>query len=74
MAERQKAGDLDAYVDAARRIARRMGVPVADAHAVWNRLEASGVDTTALLSNDINHPPAEMHGLFVEKIIEQMLR
>lgn len=69
----QNAGVLDAYVNAAREAAGRLGVPVADAYAVWNRLEAVGVDTTAMLSNKINHPTARMHGVFVQAILGQML-
>ena len=70
----QNSGVLDAYVDAARALARERKIPVADAYAEWNRLEAAGVDTTALLANDINHPTEDMHGVFVEKIMDALLR
>lgn len=69
----QSGGVLDAYVDAARALARERKIPVADALAEWNRLEAAGVDTTALLANDINHPNERMHGVFVEKIMDALL-
>lgn len=72
-AEIQNGGVLDAYVDAARRIAGELGVAVADAYAVWNRLEQAGVDTTAMLINDINHPNAQMHDVFVQAILGRML-
>ena len=72
-AEIQTGGALDAFVEAAREEARRLNVPIADAYRVWNRLERSGADTTALLANAINHPIPEMHELFAEKIVGQML-
>ena len=72
-AEIQTDGTLDAFVEAAREEARRLNVPIADAYRVWNRLERSGADTTALLANAINHPIPEMHELFAEKIVGQML-
>ena len=72
-AEIQTGGALDAFVEAAREEARRLNVPIADAYRVWNRLERSGTDTTALLANAINHPIPEMHELFAEKIVGQML-
>lgn len=72
-AEIQTGGTLDAFVEAAREEAQRLNVPIADAYRVWNRLERSGADTTALLANAINHPIPEMHELFAEKIVGQML-
>lgn len=69
----QNGGVLDAYVDAARAIARRHGVPVADANAFWNRLQEAGADTTAMLSNAINHPTPDAHEIFVQAIVGQML-
>lgn len=72
-AEIQTGGTLDAFVEAALEEAQRLNVPIADAYRVWNRLERSGADTTALLANAINHPIPEMHELFAEKIVGQML-
>lgn len=64
----QNEGVLDRYVAAAREIASKQNVPVADAYAVWDRMKACGVDTTALLSNAINHPGREEHEVFVNEI------
>ena len=69
----QTGGILTAYVDTAREVAREAGVPIADAYADWQALERSGVDTTALLSNHINHPTREMHEVFANRILEQLL-
>lgn len=70
---RQTGGVLSAFVDAARELAREAGVPVADAYAEWQALDRAGVDTTALLSNHINHPAYDMHELFMRKIVEQLI-
>ncbi|MDO4573405.1 MAG: GDSL-type esterase/lipase family protein, partial [Clostridia bacterium] len=69
----QNDGILSRYVAAARLAARETGAVVADAYAKWDALERAGVDTTRLLSNWINHPTVEMHGLFVEALMEAML-
>ena len=68
----QNEGVLSRYVEAARGVAAELGVPVADAYAVWENLEASGVDTTALLANHINHPTPAMHDIFVTELIRTM--
>ena len=72
-ADRQTSGTLTAYVDAAREIARESGIPIADAYADWQALDRAGVDTTALLANRINHPAREMHEIFANRIVEQLL-
>lgn len=72
-AKRQTSGILTAYVDAAREVAREAGIPIADAYAEWQAMERAGIDTTALLSNHINHPTRELHDIFVNKIMEQLL-
>ena len=73
VATRQTGGVLTNFVDAAREIARQAGAAVADTYADWQAMERSGVDTTALLSNHINHPTRDMHPLFVHRILEQLL-
>lgn len=71
-AKRQNDGVLSAFVEEARTCARKAGFPIADAYAAWQAYARAGVDTTALLSNHINHPAAGMHHLFVQKIVEQL--
>jgi lysophospholipase L1-like esterase len=68
----QNDGVLAMYVEAAREAAREMGVPIADTYKRWEQLRDAGVDTTALLSNGINHPNFELHELFVEEIMKQV--
>ena len=72
-AEIQNAGVLAAYVAAARREAAELCVPVADAYARWHTLSENGVDTTAMLSNFINHPTVEAHAIFVETLMDALL-
>lgn len=69
-AEYQNSGRMDAYVDAARRLAAERSIPVADAYAKWKAMAALGMDTTVCLANYINHPTREMHGLFAESLLE----
>lgn len=68
----QNEGVLDAYVQEARETAQRYGAPIADAYQVWTNMERMGIDTTAMLCNDINHPSPEAHNIFVEKIMEKI--
>lgn len=69
----QNTGVMDAYMDCARAVCVREDVPVCDCYRKWRRLAEAGVDTTALLCNDINHPTREMHTLFAQSLYEMML-
>ena len=71
-AERQNGGMLDAYVEAGKEAARECGVAICDVYGTWKRLHACGVDTTALLSNHLNHPTREMQQLIANKILEEL--
>ncbi len=66
------SGHMDAYVEAARSMAREMGIPVADAYARWKELEAAGMDITAGLANYINHPSREQHQVFADVLFETL--
>lgn len=65
-------GWLDVYMDAARAVCRDEDVPLCDCYAQWKRLHACGVDTTALLSNKLNHPTPQMHWLFAHELVKMM--
>ncbi|MBQ5770033.1 MAG: SGNH/GDSL hydrolase family protein [Clostridia bacterium] len=69
----QNEGILTRYVETAKKAAEDMGVPVADAYAVWQALSENGVDTDALLANNINHPNKKAHGFFVTEIMRRIL-
>ena len=70
----QNEGYLDAYLARAKEIAAAHGVPVCDCYAKWKALAAAGVDTTALLSNLINHPTREMNKLFAVSLMETIFQ
>lgn len=69
----QNGGVLSRYVQAAREAAADAGVPVADAYRVWDRMAESGVDTTRLLCNHINHPSRDAHDIFVQALLDVLL-
>lgn len=69
-AEMQNSGKVDLYIDAAKALAEELGVAVCDCYAKWKALYASGVDTTMLLCNRINHPTEKMHELFADALFE----
>lgn len=70
----QNDGVLKQYIDAARALCRKHGIPVCDCYEKWELLWKNGVDVTELLSNRINHPIREMHWLFAVSLVETMMR
>ncbi len=66
----QKSGKMDSYVDCMRKVANDMNVPLADVYAEWKTLAQNGVDTTAMLVNGMNHPAAEHHKIFADKLFD----
>ncbi|MBQ7337147.1 MAG: SGNH/GDSL hydrolase family protein [Clostridia bacterium] len=69
----QNDGTFDAHIDAIRALCRDMQVPLCDCYAIWKTLQSAGVDTTALLSNHINHPTRQMNRLFADELVRVML-
>ncbi|MBQ9393880.1 MAG: hypothetical protein IJU18_07840 [Oscillospiraceae bacterium] len=63
---RQTSGEMDRRMAAGVRAAEENGVTVCDAYGVWKRWASYGIDTTALLSNSINHPRRETHAMFAD--------
>lgn len=68
----QNGGRMDAYMSAAIKCAEEVGVRVCDCYGEWKKLEAKGVDTTALLANSINHPTRQMHELFADMLFNMI--
>lgn len=64
----QTGGDMDVLIRRGTETAQKHGIPVCDCYSVWNRMEESGTDTTALLCNHINHPSRQFHRLFAEML------
>lgn len=69
----QSDGLLDKFFDAAKEVSKEYSVPVCDVYSKWRLLAEHGVDTTALLSNHINHPIREMNWLFAYSLVETMM-
>ena len=69
----QVKGIFDRHIEAAVALCRKMGVRVCDCYRIWQNMQSAGVDTTALLSNRINHPTREMNALFADELIKTML-
>lgn len=71
--ELQNSGVMDRYMESARAVCARRGVPVCDCYAQWKQLQAAGVNTTELLSNKLNHPTREMNWLFAVSLLRSIL-
>lgn len=64
----QTGGKFDRMMEQAKRLCRENDVILCDAYAYWKELYASGIDTTELLVNQINHPTAQMHDAFAQML------
>lgn len=73
-ATRQNNGYFDAFIEAAREACAEEQVPVCDCYRYWCSMDAQGVDTTALLSNGLNHPTRDMHSLFAWELVRTMFQ
>ncbi len=71
-AEMQNSGRMDAFIDAARTVAREEGVTVCDCYAAWKELAKTN-DVTALLGNRINHPDPERQNLFADMLYDVIM-
>lgn len=74
IAKTQNEGILDAYLDAAKKVAEEKGIAICDCYAKWKRLYECGADITELLANKINHPTREMNKLFAVSLLETMMQ
>ena len=69
----ENGGVLEEHLEAAKELCRKREIPVCDCYAIWKMLARSGVDTTSLLANRINHPNREMSRLFAMELVRRML-
>lgn len=69
---KQNEGFFDTHIEGAKDLCAKMGVPVCDCYTIWKCLADSGVDTTELLSNKINHPTRDMNKLFAYELVRTM--
>lgn len=68
--ENERAGWLAKYLERAKNAASECSVPVCDCHALWQKMYDEGVNTNALLSNDVNHPTRELHMMFAYELVK----
>lgn len=68
----QNDGVLDEYINAAKELCKDMKIPVCDCYHMWKIMYANGVDTNALLSNQINHPIRELNWLFATELVKML--
>ena len=66
----QNDGVLEAYFGVARETAAKYGVAFCDCYSKWMQMKKAGVDTTALLSNRINHPSRDMHWVIAYALLD----
>lgn len=64
---------LEQYLEAGKKVAKEYDVLVCDCYEKWKKLSLNGVDTTSLLSNNLNHPTRDMHWLFAWSLAELIL-
>lgn len=71
--EVEKAGFLEAYVNAMREVAVEENVPLCDVYARWKKLKEYGTDVTELLANKANHPIRELNAVFAQMLFMTMI-
>ena len=65
--------DMDGiYFSEAKKLCKQYGFLFCDGHAKWKKMRENGVDTTALLSNSLNHPIRELHWMFAVSLVEMI--
>lgn len=72
-AKHQISGRMDDYIYSAVNLAEEMNITVCDCYSEW-KLISESEDTTLMLINRINHPTAEMHQLFAEKLFKIIMQ
>jgi len=68
----QTEDGMDSYMQCAKDLCKQEKVLLCDCYSDWKRLQQIGADVTYLLSNYINHPTREMHGLFAERLFSSL--
>ena len=69
----QNDGVLDLYVDAIKEVAKNKNVKVCDVYSKWKKMIDSGVNTTELLANKLNHPIREINYLTAIMLLDCIL-
>lgn len=69
----QNEGILGQFAAAIREVAASEKTALADVYAEWESMGRSGVDTTALLANGINHPTGEAHAIIANCVLQAIV-
>ena len=64
----QNDGSMDLLIRRGVETAEKHGCVVCDCYGMWKRMAESGIDTTELLCNYINHPTRQLHRLFADEL------
>jgi len=72
VSENERNGWLERYLERAKKAAADFDVPVCDCNALWCAMRDGGVNTNALLSNDVNHPTRPLHWMFAYELVKTM--
>lgn len=67
-------GKMDGMIEAARSVAAKYQVPIADGYARWIELENKGIIGPESYVNGINHPSRELHAELAEILYQEMIR
>lgn len=67
-------GKMDEMMEAAREVAKKHQVPVADGYTHWIELENKGVVGPESYVNGINHPSRELHAELAAVLYQEMVR
>lgn len=65
----QVDGTIEKFVEQIRAVGKALNVPVGDVYRAWCDLADNGVDTTAMLSNGLNHPTAAAHRIHSDLLL-----
>lgn len=68
----QNEGIVKKFAGIVKAVGASEGVLVADVYSRWEALEQSGKDTTAMLTNGLNHPNAEGHQIEALLLMEMI--
>lgn len=72
--EVRNKGYLDNYVNAMRKVAAELNVPLCDVYAKWQALEKAGANACEMLANRINHPARAMNALFAYSLLDTLIK
>jgi lysophospholipase L1-like esterase len=67
-----KNGTMDGMMDAAKHVAAKHGVPVADAYTKWKEAAKNTSDESSMFANGFNHPSRELHQILADALFRTM--